>query len=254
MKQTRRTAATFVTFGAMLLMTIPWVAWSDSYYQLEPPAGAPGNGFSVTRDGELRFGGALHMNVPCAYTPAQSSWVAAHHTLSHDSSIRFALSDRPRTNSTAFVGAGLGKPGNSLYLAFALHHDSLSRNHLNLQWQATEDTERHPAVAVGVLDVFDNVSPGKGRSMYLTVTRRFLAREQPVYATVGFGGGAFDDSVFGGVMFYPQQRLALGLEYAANAWTPHLAWQVTKGERWSGTVNFGWRDFDRPVLGFSVSH
>lgn len=247
-----------LSLGLGALMAVPALAtdWLD-YPEFRHTSGLPGNGFGVNEEGKVGFGGAFHMNVPCAYTPTLGQVSVGYHSGSLDSRLRFQFGG-DETDSTGYIGIGLGKPGKSIYFADVFVEKDLNVNCQHVQWQVQDETHDLPAIAVGIFDMFDNRErryrePHGTRSYYIVATRRSQESERPLYVTVGYGNGRFRNRAFSAVSWYPNDRFNLGFEYDGMVPRPHLAYSVAQQASWDFTAAVAWPNFERPTLGFSLS-
>ncbi len=231
------------------------VDWSD-YAAFRHVSSLPGNGFGVDQNGDIGFGGAYHMNVPCAYTPTKGNYSVGYNSGSNDSKIRLKFEGHD-TNGTAHVGLGLGNPGHGLWVA-EIFVDEDWRNTVNLQWQVADESVDRPAVAIGVLDVFDQRMKKSGinggaRSWYVTATRKIEKVEDPLFVTLGIGDGRFSGP-FAAVSWYPGRDLNVGFEYDGRIPTPHAAVDLYDKDNVKVDMNLSWANFDRPAVGFSFAY
>lgn len=246
-------AATVLLVGGAALAT----DWSE-YAEFRHVSGLPGNGFGVNQDGSVGFGGAFHMNVPCAYTPAGGSFTTGYYCGSYDSNVRLQFGG-DESDGMGHIGIGLGSPGRGIYVAEIFVEKHLEVNATNLQWQFYDETANVPALAIGVLDLFDERTrrygiPHSARSYYVVGTRKVSESDHPVYVSLGFGNGRFDKTLFGGISWYPAEWALLGFEYDGYMPRPHAAFELLGRDGFNITVGGAWSDFDHPVLGLSVNY
>ena len=252
----RIVTAVLVGMGMLVGADALAVEWK-SYGEFRHTLGLPGNGFGVDENGQIGAGGARHMSVPCAYTPARGNYAVTYYSGSEDNSIQFEFGGH-KTESTGHWGIGLGKPGRGIYVAEAFVEKHLSVNAYHLQWQVVDETEDTPAVAVGVFDIFDQRQemtgiPHGARSFYAVASRKVTGGDKPLYASLGIGSGRFNDRPFGGVSWYPARNVNLGVEYDGLLVRPHASYQVHDKDEWGVSLGLGWADFDRPASGFTIT-
>jgi len=229
--------------------------WED-YPQFLHLSALPGNGFGVDNDGQVGFHGAYHMNVPCAYTPSRGNYSISYYSASDENRVRFRFGGT-ETNGTGHIGVGLGKPGRGLYVTEVFVDEDFV-NTVNLQWQVLPEDLEKPAVAIGILDIFDQRQKrgginGGARSFYATATRQVSHGDQPAYASIGIGDGKFN-GLFGAVTWYPADWVNLGFEYDGRIERPHAAFRVYENDGLTAAVGAAWSNFDRPVVGFSLTY
>lgn len=244
---------------ALAALAAPALAsdWTD-FPEFRHVSGLPGNGFGVDPNGQVGFGGAFHMNVPCAYTPARDNYAMGYYSASADSSLRFGFGGKD-VDGTGFVAAGLGQPGRGICVSETFTEKHLRVNCFNLQWEFQPETEQSPALAVGVLDIQNRrprVLDGMhgARSFYVVASRRLVVDDKLLYGSVGIGDGRFHSRPFAGLSWYPAQRINLGLEYDGWVLRPHAAYNLAGRGGLDATAALAWSDFDRPVLGLAITY
>lgn len=253
-----RTRSLLITIAAMLVCASVANAQNwDEYPQFRHVSGLPGNGFSVTPDGNIEFGGAQHINVPCAYTPTTGNYSLLYASASNDKDPHLGF-EGDEINGSAHLGVGFGEPEHGLFASYFVV-DVEMVNTVNLQYQLQGQTLQDPAIAVGVIDIFDQRmkrvnTRGGAQSFYVTATKRVSeSYEKPFYLTVGVGNARFS-GVFGAGSWYPHPRLNLGFEYDGRVSTPHVSYRVYNKKDTQSNVFMSWSNFDRPVIGFHISH
>lgn len=217
----------------------------------------PGNGFGVDAQGQVGFGGALNMNVPCAYTPSAGNYVGGYHSSSSNHGIELGFGGT-RVDGTLFVGAGFYEPGSGIYVSEIFTEEHLGVNTWNAQLQIADETGACPAIALGCIDLQDR-RPGVAgglhgaRSIYVTASKQLPLGSRPLYLTLGYGGGRFDHNLFGAVSWYPGRDLNLGLEYDGMITTPHATCRLITRGRWEASASLSWGNFERPDVGITVT-
>lgn len=237
--------------------SIPCLAadWLD-YRDFRGMLGLPGSGFGVTNEGTVGFDGGFHTGIPCAYTPAAGNYSGSYSVLSWDSAVRFG-SGGDAVNATGHLGIGLGKPGNGLYISQTFVEERVSVNCWNVQYQVFPEDGQRPALAVGVLDVFNERigrrrTPHGGRSVYAVASKELIGGAQPLFGSLGIGSDRFH-GVFGGLTWYPWERLNLGMEYDGFVVSPHVACELYASDAWALCGTLAWSDFDHPLVGLAVT-
>jgi hypothetical protein len=233
----------------------------DAHWRLYPEfrhvSALPGNGFGVDAQGQVGFGGALNMNLPCAYTPSRGNYAGGYHSSSvnHGVELGFGGND---VDGTAFFGIGLSDPGSGIYVSEVFTERNPAVNTFNLQCQIQAETPSFPAVAVGCLDLQDRRPGVQGgmhgaRSIYIVATEQLIKGDQPLFLTLGFGGGRFNHNPSGAVSWYPGRDLNLGFEYDGMIPTPHATVQFYHRGKWGAAANLSWANFERPDVGVTVT-
>lgn len=250
---------TLCCLALTLALTSPALADTDwlRFPEFRHVSSMPGNGFGVDAEGRVGFGGALNMNVPCAYTPASGNYVAGYHSSSTGSDIKLGFGG-DEVDGTLFVGAGFYAPGSGIYVSEIFTEEHLGVNTWNAQLQIADETRDCPAIAVGCIDL-QNRRPGiagglhGARSIYVAASKQLAAGALPLYLTVGYGGGRFDHDLFGAISWYPGPNLNVGLEHDGMITTPHATWRFLTRDRWEASASLSWGDFDRPDVGITVT-
>lgn len=236
--------------------TCCWAANWDDYGDLRYSIGLPGNGFGVTNDGTTGFGGALHLGIPCAYTPAAGNYSGSYSVSSRDHALRFGFRGED-INGTGHLGIGIGNPGSGLYISHTFVEERLSVNCWNVQYQVLSENAHCPAVAIGILDVFNERigrgrAPHGGRSLYAVASKEIVPGHKPLFGSAGIGTDRFHGG-FAGLSWYPWEKLNLGMEYDGFLIQPHLAYEVLATDAWSVIGTCGWSNFEYPLLGLTVT-
>lgn len=223
------------------------------FWEFRYTSGLPGGGWGVTPDGVPGFEGAMQLNVPVAYTPHRGV-VVGFSSASFDSSIEIDTSG-PDVNGTGYLGVGIGKSGHGLFLAEMPTSDEWEPSQ-NAQQQVVPEGPKQPAVAVGYQDIFENRDSVRGQphtsgTPYVVATRQFGSEEQPVFLTLGYGKGRFDNSFFGGASWRAMDRLTLIAEHDGFNPNAAVAYDLSDVIADDTILYFGMVDLDRAVLGFS---
>jgi hypothetical protein len=149
-------------------------------------------------------------NVPTAPAEPQNTYslFVNHHTV-----------DNELTRFGANIGTGLETP---LEIGVTAYEPDVgdSRTVFNLKFQAMQEKEKAPSVAVGAIDL----TKEGDRTFYLAATKRLDVPErgkepQPVYGTVGVGfnnSSAALDGVFFGISYQLSDTSAVLLEHDAE--------------------------------------
>ena len=251
-------------FAALLLgLTVAAAALAaefEDYPQFRYMSGLPGSGYGVEEDGSVGFNGALQMNIPVAYTLSSGNYALAGHSSAVNGGLALGLSGDD-VNGTLTIGIGLGPAEGGLYCGVmntgSAHWGEPA---YNLQWQVLAETEQHPAVAIGVVDLLNmrparlsHIFDGGGCSLYAVATRRFGDEEHPAFWTVGLGDGRFHNRLFGGVSYQLADRLKLAGEYDGWDLNAGAAWDAWTNEQWHGVVLLGLTDLSRITVGATLT-
>ena len=232
--------------------------WNE-FYQFRHSSTLPGNLFGVTTDGQVGFEGALLQNVPVAYTPCSGNWVLGGNSGSNNSGLHLGWGG-DKVNGTALLGVGLGKSGRGIYLSEMVTGTDICPAY-NIQIQVMAETFDHPAVAVGVQDILNQRQrmvghPHGARSAYAVITGKIGPAERPTYITLGWGGGRFSSSPFGGISMPLSNMATLVGEYDGFNTNAGLAWSLLSRpaqRQWGAIGYLGWSDLERPVVGFTLT-
>ncbi len=224
-------------------------------------SGLPGGGWGVTPDGVPGFDGAMLINVPVAYTPHRGVMVG-YSSGSLDSTPRLEFGGRD-SNGTGWIALGLGRSGHGLYLCEMPTGKSFDTNFgepvENVQQQLLPETDRQPAVAVGIQDIFENRSRYIGApeslhntdSLYFVATRRFGDEQRPVYVTLGLGWGRFNSTAIGGVTWRAAERLTVMAEYDGFNPNAGVAFDLSSHLAEDTILFAGMIDLERALIGMS---
>ncbi len=232
----------------------------EDYPQYRYMSGLPGSGYAVDPDGYVGFDGALQMNVPVAYTPSSGNYLVTYHSSAVNGGIEISFGGDD-ANGTGTIAAGFGPPGNGLYVAAMLTgKGNWGEPAHNLQYQILSETDSRPAVAIGVVDIFNmrpeklsEIFAGGGRSFYAVATRGYPDAKHPSYWSVGVGDGRFNDRLFGGVCVDVSLRLKLAAEYDGRNVNAGAAWDAWRNDQWHAVVLAGLTDLDRWTIGATLT-
>jgi hypothetical protein len=133
------------------------------------------------------------------------------------------LSDHNTENELIRFGANLGTGLETpLELGITTFDPEVGRSQtvFNLKFQATQETEKNPSVAVGAIDLTQEGD----RTFYFAVTKRLdvpqpRKKPHPVFATVGAGTNKSNtvlDGIFFGITYLVSDTSAILLEYDAE--------------------------------------
>ncbi len=221
----------------------------------------PGGGWGVTPDGVPGFDGALQINVPVAYTPHRGV-IIGYSSASFDSTPRVEFGGA-NSNGTGTIGVGFGHAGTGLYISEMPtgnnFDDGFGESAQNLQQQVLPEGARHPAVAFGFQDIFENRSRYLGaplslhntRSPYIVATKQVGSPDNPIYLTLGWGGGRFHCKPIAGVSYRAGEKVTLMAEH--DGFNPNAGIGFDLSE-WlaEDTILFaGMVDLDRTVIGLT---
>ncbi len=143
------------------------------------------------------------------------------------------------------VGLGLGNPGHGLQLSATVADVSnFTDIYGNAKWQLTPEGTSLPALAVGLENVFANVSERQAvRTPYVVASRTFWNRQrvltgQPLFArttlSVGYGGGRFGHQPFAALATSLSSRSQALLEH--DRWGTSIGYSVAPLARQPGIV------------------
>lgn len=167
----------------------------------------PGAGIAINSEGKLDGLGAMHINIPVAYTPGWGYLSGSVYEGAH-----IGCSVTEFDNGSGVFALGFGEK-RRLYVS-AMQVSKLWKNEskaVSFQISALDESEKLPAVAVGEQDMLDKET--HGRSPYFVTTKEFQFKERPVFVTVGYGSGRFIGNPFGGVSIPINQSINFAAEF-----------------------------------------
>ncbi len=221
----------------------------------------PGGGWGVTPDGVPGFDGAMQINVPVAYTPHRGV-ILGYSSGSFDSTPRLEAGGA-KSNGTGTIGIGVGSSGHGFYFSEMPtgrnFRESFGEPAQNAQQQLLPESDRQPALAVGMQDIFENRSRYIGApdslhdtdSPYIVLTREFSAGDRPLYLTLGWGWGRFNSTAIGGVSWRAAEQVTVMAEY--DGFNPNVGAALDLSP-WvaEDTILFaGLIDLERTVIGLT---
>jgi len=251
-----KSAITMVVCLALVAMTVATVAAQQEfnrYAEFRYTSALPGGGFGVTPDGVPGFDGAMQLNVPVAYTPHRGA-VLGYSSASFDSSFKFDT-EGSEINGTGIIGIGIGKPGYGMFLV-EMPTSKEWEPAQSIQQQIMPETDKQPAVAVGMQDIFENRDEGIGQphntdSPYIVATKQWDGAGQPVFLTLGYGKGRFDASFFGGVCWRAMDRLTVSAEFDGFNPNASIAYDLSDVLVDDTMLYAGMVNLDRAVIGMT---
>ncbi len=178
---------------------------SNQYINVSP---LPGGGITLDNRGKTDPRGAVYMNVPTAYTPGAGYAAVGVYYGDYDAKLDPFYNDK-FGNGSAIIGLGLG--AKSRVFVSAMFLSKVWDCAYNAQFMLRDETDSAPSLAVGMQDIAR--TEAHNRSPYVAATKRYEVCGVPCYATVGFGGGRFDDKPFGGVSASLNRHVSGIIEY-----------------------------------------
>lgn len=177
----------------------------------------PGAGVALNANGEPDGQGAFQINIPVAYTPGWGYVSGAAYGGAHVGGPSGEFG-----NGTGVFGVGFFNKPRIFFSGMKVSHLVSDSMAVNTQVGLTDDTSTTPAVAVGEQDIFGKEMDGD--SPYVVLTKSFRVKDQPLFATLGYGGGRFINKPFGG--------LSLPIGSSLNLAVENDGWQVSGGLGW----------------------
>lgn len=225
-------------------------------------SGLPGGGYGVDPAGHVGFDGALQMNIPVGYTPGAGNYAAAASSASVDGGLPTSFRGK-EVNGTLAWGLGFFGEHALWIMDMGTGEGKSLESAYNVQFQVVRETEKRPGIAIGVTDLFDEraetrLDPfslhGGARSFFVVATREAGTPEKPLYYSLGFGNGRFNNRPFGGVSYQPSEKVKVFAEY--DGWNPNFGgayhlWD--SGEEFHAVVTLGVVDFDRINVGLALT-
>ncbi len=253
-----------LTITCLTLLTVVGVLHAQQEFREFPEfrytSGLPGGGWGVTPDGVPGFDGALQINVPVAYTPHRGI-IVGFSSGSYDETPRIEAGGS-KSNGTGWLALGAGRSGRGFYwceMPTARNFsESFGEPVQNFQHQLLPETDRQPAVAFGIQDIFQNRSRYIGApqdlhntdSPYIVLTRHF-GDERPVYVTFGWGWGRFNSTAIGGVSWRAGERVTVLAEYDGFNPNAGVAFNLSPWLAEDTILFAGMIDLERTVIGIS---
>lgn len=211
----------------------------------------PGGGLALNQDGEPDGRGAMQINIPIAYTPGDGYASLGAFSGEHVS-VYYGNSEQ---NGTGVLAFGFGKwprlYASGMAVSSWLADDSKA---VSMQLQFIRETERTPAVAVGIQDLLNKEWKEFRHKMntevgyYFVATKRLTVAEKPVYASLGYGTGKFLDRPFVGLSYPMNDRLSLAGEYDGYQLNAGVGWRPF-GRYSAITVLAGYNGKCGPMVG-----
>lgn len=137
-----------------------------------------------------------------------------------------------------FVGAGFGKPGKSFELTFTIadvseFSDLVVSGRLGFQ----KESGSIPAIALGVEGLFE--VPGQlEHSPYIVASKTFPQAKIPFIASLGWGGGRFEDNFFGALAIVLKREMNFIVEYDGAGGNLGLSYALKKNL----VLTLAWQD------------
>lgn len=201
---------------------------ADQYLNVAP---LPGAGMAMNSLGEPDGQGAMHLNIPVAYTPQKDYFEMGNFAGQWEGMTSISGPGLWR-NGSNWIGMGLiRKPriyASMMANSTILFKDSKS---VSFQIQLLEETEKFPALSYGVQDLmnkereFEDIA-NTGIAHYGVMTKSYLFKDRPLYATLGYGTAKFRESLIGGLSYSASDSFSTALEYdgfqvnGAVGWRP----------------------------------
>lgn len=166
----------------------------------------PGSCVAVNAGGRPDGLGAYQINIPVAYTPARGFFAVCASVGAHTRSSATEFG-----NGSGYIGAGISNRRKTFVSAMKVSHIVGESRVWSFQVSLVEESEKTPAVSLGVQDLFEKEVDG--RSPYLAVTKTLSVGKRTGFATLGVGGGRFLDNPFGGFSVPLSDKLNLAVEH-----------------------------------------
>jgi hypothetical protein len=231
----------------------------QNYHEFRYMSGLPGGGFGVTPDGLVGWEGALQMNVPIGYTPAQGNIALAAHSSAVNGGLEIGFEGHD-INGTITFGVGVGPRRYPVWFSNMMTAKR-GESAYNVQVQLRPEDEKWPAISVGVVDLSNRrassiarIFEGEARSFFVVATREAGTPENPLYLTLGYGNKCFNDRFFGGASYTFNDRLKLLLEYDGWCVNGGVAYDLAQfGDDWRAVLLVGAVKMERFTTGISIT-
>jgi len=251
----------FLIAAVVLSLSAPvWSAEFWNYPEFRYSSGLPGGGYGVDPAGHAGFDGALQMNIPVGYTPGAGNYSFSASVAAVDGGFPTDW-EGSGVNGTFAWGLGLFGEHALWLMDMGTGNGGSLESAYNVQFQVKRETTKCPGIAIGVVDVMNERAStvsrpgeGDGNTFFIVATREAGTQEKPLYYTIGFGNGRFNNHPFGGVSYQPQPRWKLFAEY--DGWNPNIG---TAYDLWNHDNKyhligmFGLVDLDRINVGLTLT-
>ncbi|MEN6356352.1 MAG: YjbH domain-containing protein [Armatimonadota bacterium] len=247
--------------GSIFLSTSSWAIKVPvtQYANVSP---LPGGCIALNQDGKPDGRGAMQINIPVAYTPGNGYASLGAFSGEH---LNAYYSDKEQ-NGTGVLAFGFGGwpklYASAMAVSSWIADDSKS---VSFQLQCIKETDKVPAVAVGVQDLLNKEWKQFRQKMntkvgyYAVATKQFDIDNKSIYTTLGYGAGKFLNRPFVGLSYPINDHLSIASEYdgyqinGALGWRPlgrYSSWTVAAGFNGkcgpffggcaTGTMNSAW--------------
>ncbi len=230
------------------------------YPEFRYASGLPGGTNGVTPDGHIGFAGAFQLNIPVGYTPGWGNFMLTAGSAAINGGFPDGMWGNDH-NGTLTLGWGMFNEHRAWLSIMGTGKGTKSLEQVyNLQVEVVPESDKWPAISVGVVDMLDRRAStldrpfeGSARSFYAVATREGGTPEHPLYYTLGFGNGRFNNRPFGGVSYQAADRWQVFAEY--DGWVGNVggAYDVVSSREWHGILGLSLVDFDRIDLTLSVT-
>lgn len=168
------------------------IAGEAPNYQYTNIAPLPGGGVAIDAKGNLDGNGAMQVNIPVAFTPGWG--YASFNAFKGEHPVK---GDPAFENGSSVFGLGFFKSRRVFMSGMQVSRVWHEAKALSGQVMLCDETAKAPAISVGMQDILKKEP--NGRSSYIVLTKSLQAIGHPLYATLGYGGGRFLRTAFGGV-------------------------------------------------------
>lgn len=215
----------------------------------------PGGCIALNQDGKPDGQGAMQINIPVAYTPGNGYTSLGAFSGEH-LDVYYNDAEQNGTGVLAFGFGGWPRLyGSAMAVSSWIADDSKA---VSLQLQCIKETDKTPAVAVGIQDLLNKEWKQYRQKMntkvgyYAVATKKFDIDDKPIYTTLGYGAGKFLNRPFVGLSYPINNHLSIASEYDGYQINAGLGWRP-KGRYSPFTIVAGFNGKCGPFFGGSAT-
>jgi len=233
-----------IVMAAVLISITTSLASTSAQFANVAPL--PGDGVAIDSSGNIDSQGAFQINIPVAYTPRWGFLdlpVYNGHHPGGDQKGDFG-------NGTGFLGAGFGSHRALFISAMQTSHVFSEAKVISAQLSLLPETKNLPALSIGTQDIFEREKGN--RSLYGVATKQLSIGGSCIYTTLGYGGGRFQHSFFGGLCAPAGDQFSITAEYDGYQFNTGMGWRPGGKKGWA-TVLVGYNGHAGMVAGIGTA-